>query len=65
MSTTTNILVSWDKDNEDYARFQDRILSYSARYKTFHDRKAEALKEIEQISIFKLAIENALPVRVL
>jgi len=124
MSTTTNILVSWDKDNEDYARFQDRILSYSAakrldhailsdadwirihgadrprqvvmiwpipdfeepefpvgahdgeptgtavtifsaRYKTFHDRKAEVLKEIEQISIFKLAIENALPVRVL
>ena len=124
MSTTTNTLVIWDKDNEDYARFQDRILSYSAakrldhallsepdwlrihgadeirqavrswpiphfeepefpvghndaeptgvavtiysaRYKTFHDRKAEALKEIDQISTFKTAIENALPVRVL
>ena len=122
-TTTTNTLASWDKDNEDYARFQDRILSYSAakrldhallsdpdwirihgvqvrqlvmtwpiqdfqepvfpvghndaeptgtavtiysaRYKTFHDRKVEALKEIEQVSIFKLAIENALPVRVL
>jgi len=124
MSTTTNLLVSWDKDNEDYARFQDRILSYSAakrldhallsdsdwtrihgadqprqevliwpipdyqepafpvgahdaeptgtavtiysaRYKTFNDRKTEALKEIDQISTFKSAIENALPVRVL
>ena len=116
-------LLPWDKENEDYVRFQDRILSlsaakrldhallsdpdwtrihgeqprqgimiwpnpefeepdfpvghhdgdpsgvavtiYSARYKTFHDRKTEALREIEQISILKLAIENALPVRVL
>jgi len=122
MSTTTTLAI-WDKDNEDYARFQDRILSYSAakrldhallsdpdwirihgaqprrplliwpipdfeepdfpvghhdaeptgvavtiysaRYKTFNDRKADALKEIDLISTFKLAIENALPVRVL
>ena len=41
------------------------VTIYSARYKVYLDRKAEALKEIDQISTFKMAIENALPIRVL
>ena len=42
MSTTTNKLLPWDKENEDYARFQDRILSYSAMRRLDHALLSEA-----------------------